>query len=123
MRTLTVCRVDAGTGAPLAIVCGAPNAAAGMKVPCALVGAKLPGESPDKPFEIRPATMRGVQSQGMLCSAAAQALKRRQPACVPADAPVSRDCGPTPERQAISVAHANRAIASRCWAWRAKSPR
>src|SRR3989304_5653963 len=56
---LTVCSVDAGTGAPLSIVCGAPNVAAGMKVPCALVGAKLPGESPDRPFEIKPATMRG----------------------------------------------------------------
>ena len=40
---LRVCTVDAGTGTPLTIVCGAPNAAAGMKVPCALVGARLPG--------------------------------------------------------------------------------
>src|SRR5512143_3271759 len=38
---LRLCTVDAG-GAPLAIVCGAPNAAAGMTVPCALEGAKLP---------------------------------------------------------------------------------
>src|SRR3989338_9877731 len=61
---LTVCSVDAGTGAPLAIVCGAPNVAAGMKVPCALVGAILPGESPDQPFEIKPVNMRGVESRG-----------------------------------------------------------
>ena len=40
---LRVCTVDAGTGAHLTIVCGAPNAAAGMKAPCALVGAELPG--------------------------------------------------------------------------------
>src|SRR5438105_14555465 len=40
---LSVCRVDAGSGAPLAVVCGAPNVAAGMKVPTALVGALLPG--------------------------------------------------------------------------------
>src|SRR5689334_12702425 len=40
---LSLCRVDVGGGAPLAIVCGAPNVAAGMKVPTALVGAKLPG--------------------------------------------------------------------------------
>ncbi len=40
---LTVCKVDAGQGSPLAIVCGAPNVAAGMTVPCALVGAELPG--------------------------------------------------------------------------------
>ena len=66
---LSVCSVNAGTGSTLEIVCGAPNVAAGMKVPCALVGAKLPGESPDKPFEIKPAKMRGVESRGMLCSA------------------------------------------------------
>ncbi|MGH8731936.1 MAG: YtpR family tRNA-binding protein, partial [Burkholderiales bacterium] len=66
---LTVCRVDVGSGAPLAIVCGAPNVVAGMMTPCALVGARLPGESADKPFEITAATMRGVESRGMLCSA------------------------------------------------------
>jgi len=51
---LKVCQVDAGQGAPLNIVCGAPNVVVGMKVPCALVGAKLPGESADKPLEIKP---------------------------------------------------------------------
>jgi phenylalanyl-tRNA synthetase beta chain len=61
---LRVCSVDAGTGTALSIVCGAPNAAAGMKVPCALPGALLPGG-----FAIKPTTMRGVESQGMLCSA------------------------------------------------------
>src|SRR5512134_440711 len=66
---LTVCGVDAGTGETLQVVCGAPNVVAGMKVPCALIGARLPGESPDKPFEIRAASMRGVDSRGMLCSA------------------------------------------------------
>ncbi len=60
---LRLCTVDAG-GAPLAIVCGAPNAAAGMTVPCALEGAKLPGG-----LAIRRAAVRGVESQGMLCSA------------------------------------------------------
>src|SRR5215468_3067710 len=40
---LRVCDVDAGTGSRLSIVCGAPNAAAGMKVPCALPDAQLPG--------------------------------------------------------------------------------
>src|SRR5690554_3656258 len=39
---LKVCEVDAGQGANLNIVCGAPNVEAGMVVPCALVGAKLP---------------------------------------------------------------------------------
>ena len=60
---LKVCRVDAGDGEPLQIVCGAPNAAAGMKVPLAKVGAQLPG------LEIKAAKLRGVESQGMLCSA------------------------------------------------------
>jgi phenylalanyl-tRNA synthetase beta chain len=66
---LTLCKVDAGTGQLLSIVCGAPNVVPGMKAPCALVGARLPGESPGKPIEVKPATMRGVESQGMLCSA------------------------------------------------------
>ena len=61
---LTVCEVDAGTGAKLSIVCGAPNVAAGLRVPCALEGAVLPGD-----FRIKRTTMRGVESQGMLCSA------------------------------------------------------
>ncbi len=66
---LSVCSVDIGAGTPLSIVCGAPNVAAGMKVPCAVVGARLPGDSPERPFEIKAAKMRGVESQGMLCSA------------------------------------------------------
>src|SRR3546814_4263566 len=41
---LQVCEVDAGQDAPLQIVCGAPNARVGIKLPCALVGATLPGE-------------------------------------------------------------------------------
>jgi len=60
---LRVCSVNVGRGDPLQIVCGAPNAAAGMRVPCALEGAVLPGG-----LSIRRATMRGVESQGMLCS-------------------------------------------------------
>lgn len=67
---LSVCKVDAGTGTILTIVCGAPNVTAGIKVPCALVGARLPLAEPGAaPFEIKLATMRGVESQGMLCSA------------------------------------------------------
>lgn len=60
---LKVCSVDDGSGELLQIVCGAPNAAAGMKVPLARVGATLPG------FEIKAAKLRGVESFGMLCSA------------------------------------------------------
>ena len=67
---LNVCQVDAGTGTTLNIVCGAPNVRAGIKVPCALVGAALPpAEEGGKPFAIKLGQLRGVESQGMLCSA------------------------------------------------------
>jgi phenylalanyl-tRNA synthetase beta chain len=61
---LRVCQVDDGSGQRLQIVCGAPNAAAGMNVPLARVGAELPGG-----MKIGVAKMRGVESAGMLCSA------------------------------------------------------
>jgi phenylalanyl-tRNA synthetase beta chain len=67
---LNVCQVDAGTGATLNIVCGAPNVKAGIKVPVALVGAQLPPAEPGgAPFAIKLSKLRGVESQGMLCSA------------------------------------------------------
>ena len=68
---LRVCQVDAGQGAPLSIVCGAPNVSAGIKVPCALVGAELPPakEGTSEPFRIEVGKIRGVESRGMLCSA------------------------------------------------------
>ncbi len=61
---LKLCRVDVGDrhAGSLQIVCGAPNVAVGMKVPCALVGAELPGIS------IKKAKVRGIESFGMLCS-------------------------------------------------------
>lgn len=61
---LNVTRVDAGTGSLIQIVCGAPNVRPGILVPCALPGAVLPGD-----FKIKPTKMRGVESNGMLCSA------------------------------------------------------
>ncbi len=66
---LRVCQVDVGQGSLLNIVCGAPNARAGIKVPCALVGAELPPGEDGKPFVIKLGQLRGVESQGMLCSA------------------------------------------------------
>lgn len=65
---LRVCEVDAGTGSILQIVCGAPNVAPGLKVPCALVGASLP-MADGKTLDIKAAKLRGVDSNGMLCSA------------------------------------------------------
>ncbi len=66
---LRVCKVDIGQPELLQIVCGAPNARAGIKVPCALVGAELPPGEDGKPFKIKVGKLRGVQSYGMLCSA------------------------------------------------------
>jgi len=59
---LNVCKVDVGEKEHLQIVCGAPNAKKGIKIPCAKVGAKL-----DK-FEIKKTKLRGIDSSGMLCS-------------------------------------------------------
>lgn len=66
---LRVCQVDVGGPALLNIVCGAPNARVGIKVPTALVGAELPPGEDGKPFAIKLGKLRGVESQGMLCSA------------------------------------------------------
>ena len=70
---LRVCKVNAGGPELLQIVCGAPNARVGIKVPLAMVGAELPpadADKPDaKPFKINVGTLRGVDSFGMLCSA------------------------------------------------------
>ena len=61
---LKVCRVVHGDDAPVTIVCGAPNARAGLKAPLATVGTRLPNG-----LKIKPAKLRGVESRGMLCSA------------------------------------------------------
>ena len=60
---LTVCEVDDGSGTKRQIVCGATNYKVGDKVPLALPGAKLPSGT-----EIRKSKLRGVESEGMLCS-------------------------------------------------------
>ncbi|MSQ58470.1 MAG: phenylalanine--tRNA ligase subunit beta [Betaproteobacteria bacterium] len=66
---LNVCQVNSGGGARLQVVCGAPNARVGMKAPLARVGARLPQ------LEIKASNLRGVESQGMLCSAAELGVK------------------------------------------------
>ena len=88
---LAVCKVDAGTGETLAIVCGAPNVVAGMKVPCALLGAKLPGPS-GEPLLIKPVSVRGVESRGMLCSARELGLSDDHSGllALPEDAPLGK---------------------------------
>ncbi|MCD9045911.1 phenylalanine--tRNA ligase subunit beta [Luteimonas sp. MHLX1A] len=81
---LQVCSVDAGTGAPLQIVCGAPNARAGLVAPLAMVGARV-GE-----LTLRAAKLRGVESNGMLCSAKELGLDSDASGLLelPGDAPV-----------------------------------
>ncbi len=85
---LNVCRVDVGSGQIRQIVCGAPNVAPGMNVPCALPGATLPGD-----FKIKVAKVRGVESSGMLCSAKELHISDDASGLLvlPSDAPVGQD--------------------------------
>ncbi|HUA90044.1 MAG TPA: phenylalanine--tRNA ligase subunit beta, partial [Steroidobacteraceae bacterium] len=84
---LRVCQVLAGGADPVTIVCGAPNARAGLKSALAQVGAQLPGN-----VHIKAAKLRGVESQGMLCSAKELGLSDQSAGILelPADAPVGR---------------------------------
>lgn len=91
---LRVCKVDAGqSSGPLSIVCGAPNAREGLLIPCALVGASLPPGEDGLPFSIKLGKLRGVESQGMLCSARELKLSDDSAGLfeLPADAPVGMD--------------------------------
>ena len=83
---LQLCKVNIGTET-LQIVCGASNAKVGIKVPCALVGAALPG------MEITQAKVRGVDSFGMLCSSKELALSAEAAGLLelPNDAPIGTD--------------------------------
>ena len=83
---LQVCKVSIGKET-LQIVCGAPNARVGIKVPCALVGAALPG------IAIKQAQVRGVDSFGMLCSSKELGLSAEATGLLelPNDAPIGQD--------------------------------
>ncbi|MGM0824074.1 MAG: phenylalanine--tRNA ligase subunit beta [Pseudomonadota bacterium] len=86
---LNVCTVDDGSGAPVQVVCGAPNVGVGQKVPFARVGGVLPGD-----FKIKKAKLRGVESQGMICSASELGLEEETSAGIlelPGEAPVGID--------------------------------
>jgi len=85
---LHLCRVSTGTGEPLQVVCGAANVAQGMKVAVATLGASLPGD-----IKIKRAKLRGVESFGMICSAAELGLAETSEGIMPlpADAPVGED--------------------------------
>ncbi len=90
---LRVCKVDVGQPELLQIVCGAPNARVGIKVPCAMVGAELPPGEDGKPFKIKIGKLRGVQSFGMLCSARELQLSDEHAGLLEleADAPVGQN--------------------------------
>ena len=85
---LSVCTVDVGNDETLQIVCGAKNVAAGMKVPVATIGAILPGD-----FKIKRSKLRGVESQGMICSESELGLAEQSDGIMPlpADAEVGQD--------------------------------
>ena len=93
---LRVCSVDAGTASPdgpLQIVCGAPNARAGIRVPLATVGAELPPGADGKRLQIGVGKLRGVESRGMLCSARELGLSEDHAGLLElaADAPIGTD--------------------------------
>lgn len=85
---LSVCSVNAGEAETLQIVCGAANARAGIKIPCAKVGAVLPGN-----FKIKKAKLRGVESFGMLCAAEELGMAESSDGLLelPQDAPIGTD--------------------------------
>lgn len=68
--TLTLCEVDPGDGPPVEVVCGAPNVAAGQKICFARPGVMLMNMHNGRQEELRPATIRGIVSEGMICSEA-----------------------------------------------------
>ncbi len=84
---LRVCQVSNG-GETFQVVCGAPNVRPGLKIPFAMIGAQLPGD-----FKIKKAKLRGVESNGMLCSAAELELGEGNDGLLElaADAPVGED--------------------------------
>src|ERR1700748_1444353 len=84
---LQVCRVSVGGGDPVQIVCGAPNARAGLKSALATVGAMLPGK-----INIKAAKLRGVESFGMLASSRELGLSESHAGILelPDDAPVGK---------------------------------
>jgi len=90
---LRICQVDVGGPALLNIVCGAPNARVGIRIPCATVGAELPPGADGKPFKIKIGKLRGVESFGMLCSAKELGIADDHGGLLelPADAPLGQN--------------------------------
>lgn len=87
---LSVTKVDIGAGAPLGIVCGAPNVAAGQKVLVATVGTTLYPLGSEEPLVLKKAKVRGEESEGMICAADELGLGEDHSGILvlPADTPV-----------------------------------
>jgi len=85
---LSVCMVDTGSGAPVQVVCGAPNVHAGMKGVFAPPGTHIPGTG----LDLKVGTIRGVESRGMLCSPAELQLSDDHTGIIelPGEAPVGK---------------------------------
>jgi phenylalanyl-tRNA synthetase beta chain len=85
---LKVCMVDIGDGNPIQVVCGAPNARTGMKGVFSAPGTFIPGKN----ITLTVGTIRGVESRGMLCSAAELMISDDHEGVIdlPADAPVGK---------------------------------
>lgn len=83
---LRLCTVDAGDGAPYQVVCGAPNARAGLKVVFARMGTTIPVNG----MVLKPTAIRGVDSQGMMCSMREMGLGEDHDGIIelPEDAPI-----------------------------------
>ncbi|HLB47847.1 MAG TPA: phenylalanine--tRNA ligase subunit beta [Anaerolineales bacterium] len=125
--SLHLCQVQIGDVTPLSIVCGAPNVRVGMRIPTAMIGAELPGGK-----SIKDTMIRGVKSEGMLCSASELGLAESSEGLLelPADTRLGEDVylylklddsalelGITPNRgDCLSIAGVAREVAalSRC---------
>src|SRR5215218_9157804 len=85
---LRVCMVDTGAGAPVQVVCGAPNARAGMKAVFAAPGTHIPGTG----LDLKVANVRGVESRGMLLSERELGLSDEHAGIIelPSDSPVGK---------------------------------
>jgi len=111
---LSLCRVDVGLAEPLSIVCGASNVRAGLKVAVATVGTTLPGD-----LRIKRSKIRGVESQGMICSERELGLGEEHSGIweLSAAAPVGQRVGPALQLEDWVIEIDNKSITHRPDLW------
>ena len=114
---LHICKVDAGQGELLDIVCGAPNVAAGQKVPVALVGTTMPGG-----LVIKKAKLRGAPSFGMIWASPKTTAASWSCPTAPCPAPVWWTPWSWTARCWTSPSPPTAPTVSPCWAWPARPP-